>query len=579
MFAKKITSIILTVAMGFTFVAAYPLNNIQTNSVWADVVAVQNGPEQFVTRLYSVCMDRQPDSVGLEYWTSQLRSGAKSGGAVANGFLFSQEFLNHNYNNSTFVTYLYRVFFDREPDETGLNHWTRQLTNGKSREFVINGFINSVEWANLCLTYGITSGGTANPTITVTPGSVAPSSDSSSAPVSTLAVPVPTPAPVSTEVNVDAIRNFVVSLYNGCLGRYPDDTGLEYWTNKIASGEVTGKRAAEGFFYSREFLISLPTLTAEEVITRYYLVFLGRYPDADGMNYWRDVLINGGSADELFAGFADSQEFSDICQANGVPAGPHINVRNVQPYWAPYSVGLNLMQESRHVGIDNGAVINSIIEQCNYWVGLEESGSPDAPHYYFGGKTLDFGSGIDCSGFVTAIYKRALGTQTMTNGSVYNPAIYTSSQVNRGYWGAGLDRSAPSDEGVYYINGRGNQPVFTDCYGISTSYAMNTYQWHYYLEGLHPSPNSSLTWRIGDYNHEQAAQMLDLRGFHPGDIVLWYTTSVDGVHSDHIGIYAGNGNVWHCTSYLTDGIQLTSITYMGSYEGTTLQYCRIYHMS
>ena len=305
------------------------------------------------------------------------------------------------------------MFFDREPDETGLSHWTRQLTNGKSREFVINGFINSVEWANLCLTYGITSGGTANPTITVTPGSVAPSSDSSSAPASTPAVPVPTPAPVSTEVNVDAIRNFVVSLYNGCLGRYPDDTGLEYWTNKIASGEVTGKRAAEGFFYSREFLISLPTLTAEEVITRYYLVFLGRYPDADGMNYWRDVLINGGSADELFAGFADSQEFSDICQANGVPAGPHINVRNVQPYWAPYSVGLNLMQESRHVGIDNGAVINSIIEQCNYWVGLEESGSPDAPHYYFGGKTLDF-KYKDCKKEMDMINKAFI--QTMIEG-------------------------------------------------------------------------------------------------------------------------------------------------------------------
>lgn len=567
MVRRKIIALLLTVAMSFTFVAAYPINSIEARISNYDIVQVQNGPEQFVTRLYSVCMNREPDEAGLSYWTQMLRDGTNTGGEVAQGFLFSQEFLSQNYDNSTFVSYLYRVFFDREPDEGGLGHWNTQLSNGKSREFVINGFINSTEWANLCLVYGITSGGTAAPTISVVP---AQSQDPSE---------ITSTVPANTDVNVDAVRNFVISLYSGCLGRYPDEVGLEYWTNQIVSGAVTGKRAAEGFFYSREFLISLPLLSVEEVITRYYLVFLGRYPDEGGMDYWRGILTNGGSADELFNGFADSLEFSEICQANGIPAGPHINVRNVHPYWATYSLGLNLIQETRRIPVDNGAVVNSIINQCNYWVDLENSGSPNAPHYYFGGKTLDFGSGIDCSGFVTAIYKRALGTQTMTNGSVYNPALYTSSQINRGYWGAGVDRPGPTVEGVYYVNGRGNQPIFTDCYGISTSYAMNTYQWHYYLEALHPSPNSSLTWRIGDYNHEQATQMLDLHGFHPGDIVMWYTSSVDGPHSEHIGIYAGNGNVWHCTSYLTDGIQCTSITYMGSYPGTTLQYCRIYHMS
>lgn len=558
MYIKKITSVLLTVAIGFTFAAYYPVSAIKADVINQDVVQVQDGADSFVRRLYSVCMGRQADSVGLSYWTSSLNNGSKNGGEVAKGFLNSPEFLSNNYDNATFVSYLYRVFFDREGDEAGVSHWISVLSNGKSRNYVIDGFINSTEWANLCLVYGINSGGSAIPTVNV--------------------IPNETPS-INPNVNVDAIRNFVISLYDGCLGRYPDEEGLSYWTNRIASGEVTGKKAAEGFFYSREFLISLPMMTIEEVITRYYRVFLGRYPDEAGMDYWRNVLLSGGSADELFAGFADSQEFSNICESNGVPAGSHINVRNVQPYWAPYSVGLNLIEESRRVGVDNAMVIDSIINQCNYWISLEESNSPDAPHFCLGGKSLDLGSGIDCSGFVTAIYKRALGTQSMTNGSVYNSALFNSSKVNRGYWGAGIDRPGPTVEGVYYVNGRSNQPIFTDCYGISTSYAMNTYQWQFYLDRLNFSPNSSLTWRIGDYDHDQAASMLDLRGFHPGDIVMWYTSSADAVHCEHMGIYAGNGNVWHCTSYLTDGIQLSSITYMGSYEGTTLQYCRIYHMS
>lgn len=73
--------------------------------------------------------------------------------------------------------------------------------------------------------------------------------------------------------------------------------------------------------------------------------------------------------------------------------------------------------------------------------------------------------------------------------------------------------------------------------------------------------------------------MLDVRGFKTGDIILWYTTSVDAPHSEHIGIYAGDGMFWHCTSMLESGACYTPVSFMGNYEDTVIQYCRIYHMS
>lgn len=375
------------------------------------------------------------------------------------------------------------------------------------------------------------------------------------------------------------IEEFVRGLYIGCLGREADYDGLSYWCSMLASGEATGKEAAQGFFYSREFLLSLPFMTEEDVINRFYNVFLGRAADADGLNYWAEMLRNGGGPDELFAGFADSQEFLARCESCGVEAGPHINVADVQSYWSTYSTGFNLMRLRRGHPIDEEAVITSIIEQCSYWARLEYSNSPDALYYVLGGKSLQPGGGIDCSGFVTAIYRRALGTQTFGFSSVYDSTLYVQSQDYMGPWYSGPDRPAPVNEGVYSTVGDSNRPIYVDRYGIATAYAMNTFQWHHYFNYLGMNGNSCLTWRISDYTPEQVTEMLNIRGFKVGDIIIWYSSSVDAVHSEHIGIYAGDGNVWHCTSMLEDGVLLTPVAFIGNYEDSVLQYCRIYHMT
>ncbi len=109
----------------------------------------------FVTRFYQQCLGRNPDTSGLDGWVNALINGTLCGADVANGFIFSPEFINRKTSNETFVTILYRAFFGREPDTKGYNGWLNYLYSGTSRQKVLNGFIYSQEFENLCANYGI----------------------------------------------------------------------------------------------------------------------------------------------------------------------------------------------------------------------------------------------------------------------------------------------------------------------------------------------------------------------------------------------------------------------------------------
>lgn len=114
----------------------------------------------FVTRLYKVCLDREPDAEGLAYWVNELKNG-QSGTYVAHGFIFSPEFVNTSYCNYCIVSYYYKAFFDRYPnkDTNEAEYWkTRLLAWWDTKGQVFNGFSNSVEFRNLCALYGVNPG-------------------------------------------------------------------------------------------------------------------------------------------------------------------------------------------------------------------------------------------------------------------------------------------------------------------------------------------------------------------------------------------------------------------------------------
>jgi hypothetical protein len=109
----------------------------------------------FITRFYQLCLDRDPDPAGLEGWTNDLLSQIRTGADVAKGFIFSPEFIGKGTVNADYLTILYKAFFNRDADPAGWDVWLSELNAGKDRGGVLDGFIYSTEFSNLCSEYGI----------------------------------------------------------------------------------------------------------------------------------------------------------------------------------------------------------------------------------------------------------------------------------------------------------------------------------------------------------------------------------------------------------------------------------------
>ena len=158
------------------------------------------------------------------------------------------------------------------------------LEGGESKQDVIEGFINSTEWANLCLLYGIRGGGTGTPSIEVDPNS--------------------------------QTIEFATRLYTTCLGRHADPAGLMAWARQLANQRDTGTGAAHGFFFSDEF--TGQNVSNGEFVTRLYRTFMNREPDEAGYTAWVGQLDSGVSREEVFNGFSQSTEFGRICANYGI---------------------------------------------------------------------------------------------------------------------------------------------------------------------------------------------------------------------------------------------------------------------
>lgn len=113
------------------------------------------GATMFVYRLYEKALGRAAEEDGLNDWSGSIAKGEKSAQTVAQSFFHSEEFLNKRYDDRNFVCILYRTFMGREYDESGLAYWLDALRQGKSRDEVLEGFSNSVEFHEIMASYGL----------------------------------------------------------------------------------------------------------------------------------------------------------------------------------------------------------------------------------------------------------------------------------------------------------------------------------------------------------------------------------------------------------------------------------------
>jgi len=147
---KKTVKYILISIFIFSFVFS-----IQTNSLSA---ATKSQANEFVTRLYRIVLEREPDTAGLEANVTKILTKKTTAALLVSDFFFSAEFIAKNKNNEEFVTLLFRACFNREPDSAGFDNWVGMLNKGYSRNFVLANFVNAEEFKNLCSGYGVKQG-------------------------------------------------------------------------------------------------------------------------------------------------------------------------------------------------------------------------------------------------------------------------------------------------------------------------------------------------------------------------------------------------------------------------------------
>ena len=103
--------------------------------------------EAFVNLVYQNILGRAPDSGGFAFWVGELNSGRRTRGQVMIGFSESAEYERLT-SYEVYVTMMYVGMLRRSPEEEGFNFWVDYLDSGNSGLALIDGFLNSQEYAN-----------------------------------------------------------------------------------------------------------------------------------------------------------------------------------------------------------------------------------------------------------------------------------------------------------------------------------------------------------------------------------------------------------------------------------------------
>lgn len=263
----------------------FPTNQFSTYTIVKKQVDENNVAQinSFVERMYTVALGRGSDADGLAYWCKELADNKQNAADIAYGFFFSTEYKQKNRSDEQYIDDLYETILGRKADSEGRASWVKALKDGKSRESVLAGFVNSAEFSGMCDKYNIPRG---------------------------------TMEEDGSSICNSGVRSFVLRNYTKALGRQGETTGVEDWCNVINKKKMTPAAVAESFFQSQEF--KNRKLSNEEYVEVLYETFLGRSSDSEGKAFWLSCLKDGKTRDDIIKGFSGSKEFSQIVAGFGL---------------------------------------------------------------------------------------------------------------------------------------------------------------------------------------------------------------------------------------------------------------------
>jgi hypothetical protein len=231
--------------------------------VWAGPVtriAFANGAIEFsgssdaaeIVRLYQTILGRPPDAEGLVHWVDHMQHGMTLAKA-AEGFFGSEEFITRfgGLTNEQLVVNLYREALGRQPETGGLAHQVAALDAGASRAQIIANFVASPE----------------------------------------AAAQFEARHPGGIWVR-DTEATLVGMAYDAVFDRAPDAIGLPFWTRKLADGEMSIRQMVEAIASSQEFQARHAHEDDAAYVASIYRSSLEREPEQAGLAFWVDHLAS-----------------------------------------------------------------------------------------------------------------------------------------------------------------------------------------------------------------------------------------------------------------------------------------------
>ena len=235
----------------------------------------------YVERLYTVILGRASEEPGKTTWTNTLFGNAISAAEAAYEFAFTPEFVNQNVSDEEFVTRFYQALLDRGPDDGGLEIWTNALKSGVSRKFVLEGFMESVEFTNLCNKYAVTRGSFT--------------SDE------------------ARDENL-ALTGYINRVYQNAVGTSADADTLNTYASNVLSGE-TPKSVAYSLYLENQ---AAREMSNEDYVAALYRGLFGREPDAGATNFVACLNAEVMTREDAFNELTASQEYANVVAAMGL---------------------------------------------------------------------------------------------------------------------------------------------------------------------------------------------------------------------------------------------------------------------
>ena len=206
----------------------------------------------------------------------------------------------------------------------------------------------------------------------------------------------------------EGVEGFVYRLYDMALGRNPDSLGYANWVSQLKARTISGAGAAYGFFFSPE--LQNRNLTDQEFVTLLYSVFFDRKPDDGGLKTWLSAMETGASRKYVFAGFANSQEWKNLCAGYGIESGAYTS------------------DEARDQNLKVTAFVQRLYSLClnrkadvagmNNWTAALNSKSQDGAHvaygFFFSNEFKD--QNLSNEDYVEVLYQVLLGRSSDAAG-------------------------------------------------------------------------------------------------------------------------------------------------------------------